>query len=465
MKVKIFLFTFNRSDILENQVKSIQKYLKNDHEIAVIHDSRDYEYFDEFSEISERLNIRLYHRNSEHGRSPSQYHADTIDWAYSEIVKGQCKEDIVVFLDHDMFLIDDLDIVDLMQDYDVIGCLQTRKHIKYVWPGLFIFKENSIGDIEFNFDPQIVDGNALDTGGGTYKILQNKNIKFRDSGVVYPDEYKGISLKDPNITNGYDYELHLDQKFLHFRNASNWHSNFNVSDNNKTLVLDKIMKDILEDKDKSFFEIVVARYSEDLEWTKPYSNFVTIYNKGDETDYDFIPLPNIGREAHTYLHHIVNNYDNLAEYTCFLQGNPYDPHTPNLDKYLDYAINSNELIPDFIWLSSRMVESDFEYEREPYHKIFPNIKFAYKTIFGVDPTDDKFIFGSGAQFTISKSNILKRPLEFYQNVLSIFDYSEDTEIGKKLLGNPGSNDPYCPNNPEISLQLERLWGYIFNSDV
>lgn len=465
MSTKILLFTFNRPDILEKQVNSIKKHLKNNHEIIVVHDSRDYEYFDKFSQITQRLNIKLYHRNSEFGKSPSQYHADAIQWAYDSVVKDYCKDDIVVFLDHDMFLIDDLDIIKFMENYDIVGCLQNRNQIKYVWPGLFIFKEKSLRDIEFDFDPQVVNGLALDTGGGTYKLLQDKKLKFRDSGVVYPDEYKGLSLKDPNVTNGYDYELHLDEKFLHFRNASNWHTNFNVSDENKTLVLDKIMKDILEDKDKSFFEIVVARYSENLDWTKSYSDFVTIYNKGNATEYESVSLPNIGREAHTYLHHIVNNYNNLAEYNCFLQGNPYDPHTPSLDQYLDYVINSNELVPDFVWLSSRMVESDFEYEREPYHAIFPNIKFAYKTIFGKDPEDISFVFGSGAQFMVSKSNILKRPLEFYENLLDIFNYSEGTEIGQKLLGNPGSNNLYCPCNPEISLHLERFWGFIFNTDV
>ena len=31
-------------------------------------------------------------------------------------------------------------------------------------------------------------------------------------------------------------------------------------------------------------------------------------------------LPNVGRESHTYLHHIVANYDHLASVTVFTQG-------------------------------------------------------------------------------------------------------------------------------------------------
>jgi hypothetical protein len=30
-------------------------------------------------------------------------------------------------------------------------------------------------------------------------------------------------------------------------------------------------------------------------------------------------LPNVGREGHSYLWHVVNNYDNLADWTVFSQ--------------------------------------------------------------------------------------------------------------------------------------------------
>ena len=30
-------------------------------------------------------------------------------------------------------------------------------------------------------------------------------------------------------------------------------------------------------------------------------------------------MPNVGRESHTYLYHIVENYDNMADWTVFTQ--------------------------------------------------------------------------------------------------------------------------------------------------
>jgi hypothetical protein len=75
------------------------------------------------------------------------------------------------------------------------------------------------------------------------------------------------------------------------------------------------------------FEIVVAHYSEDLDWLLPVANDATIYGKGEapqSTNFSpAINLPNIGRESHTYLHHIVENYDSLARISMFLQGGIY----------------------------------------------------------------------------------------------------------------------------------------------
>jgi hypothetical protein len=41
-------------------------------------------------------------------------------------------------------------------------------------------------------------------------------------------------------------ELHLDGKFLHFRNACNWHNGLKVVDTEKTLVLHTILEDFIE---------------------------------------------------------------------------------------------------------------------------------------------------------------------------------------------------------------------------
>eukprot|EP01035_Chromulina_nebulosa_P032892 gene32892-43993_t len=79
-------------------------------------------------------------------------------------------------------------------------------------------------------------------------------------------------------------------------------------------------------------ELVIARYNESLDWLLEEgfpSDIVTIYNKGPTEitlnhrrrhqpitfQQRVFQLSNVGRESHTFLHHIIEHYDNLAEVT------------------------------------------------------------------------------------------------------------------------------------------------------
>jgi hypothetical protein len=79
------------------------------------------------------------------------------------------------------------------------------------------------------------------------------------------------------------------------------------------------------------FKIIVARYNENIQWTKQFEN-VIIYNNGCKLpdDYNQVFLNNVGREGHTYYKYIYDNYNNLEDYTFFLQGNPLFDHSPNI---------------------------------------------------------------------------------------------------------------------------------------
>jgi len=72
---------------------------------------------------------------------------------------------------------------------------------------------------------------------------------------------------------------------------------------------------------KSEVEIVLAHYDEDVQWSSPYKNIRTIYCKGPQKKRPdgCVPLKNVGREGHTYLYHIVKNYENLSQWTVFTQ--------------------------------------------------------------------------------------------------------------------------------------------------
>ena len=166
------------------------------------------------------------------------------------------------------------------------------------------------------------------------------------------------------------------------------------------------------------FCIVVARYNENLEWIKQFLN-VIVYNKGNPLTDDFneILLNNVGREGHTYYKHIYDNYDNLADYTIFLQGNPFD-HSPNIISNLNKYVNNRYLNIDFEFLSETVYNCNLN--GCIHHKNLPLIEI-YEKLFNKRKEYMEFKFGAGAQFIVSKKKILQRPKEFYLKIVEMLD--------------------------------------------
>jgi len=84
--------------------------------------------------------------------------------------------------------------------------------------------------------------------------------------------------------------------------------------------------------------VVVAHYNEDLSWTKKLKYKYTIISK---SGYPPETPPNKGCEASSYLQYIIENYDNLSEYTVFVHGHRSAwHHIGNIDEKI------NTLVPE-----------------------------------------------------------------------------------------------------------------------
>ena len=118
----------------------------------------------------------------------------------------------------------------------------------------------------------------------------------------------------------------------------------------------------------NLIEIVVARYNEDLSWTKeyPFNQFkYTIYNKGTNDTftkpsiYRVFQLPNVGRCDHTYLYHIVNNYAVLAPITIFLPGSIQISHKRETAvKLIDHILSCNNAV--FLGFKTSNIKDEFK---------------------------------------------------------------------------------------------------------
>ena len=201
-------------------------------------------------------------------------------------------------------------------------------------------------------------------------------------------------------------------------------------------------------------QIVVARFNENISWLNDKQTDIVIYNKG-RVAVNTIALPNVGREAHTYLYHIVNNYYTLADITVFTQAKIDDHgYSHNVDILKNLAENAKDkgyslnmkffkrgtdyMDPDFNLQIRHLLIYIYNVREESVDKIV-FIDWFKKYINPQYP--DELTVYLNAIFAVSKEKIHTRPKEFYENLL--------TQV---------SNE----NAPIEAHFLERSWYYIFN---
>jgi hypothetical protein len=174
------------------------------------------------------------------------------------------------------------------------------------------------------------------------------------------------------------------------------------------------------------FELVVARYKEDLAWLRniPPQIRVTVYDKHpDEPHPGAKQLPNVGREAHTYLHHIVQRYNSLAPLTVFCQGKPFD-HAFDFRKTLRELAQNSTQIKGFRWFGHIIDTDDSRGLRlfvpwsknEDGHEL--DIAGFHRALFDADGPEE-YVFQLGAQFAVTPQLIQSRPREFYEHALQV----------------------------------------------
>lgn len=190
--------------------------------------------------------------------------------------------------------------------------------------------------------------------------------------------------------------------------------------------------------------IVISRYNEKLDWIKniPDEYNKIVYNKGDSlpSDFNSIPLENVGREGHTYYKYIYDNYENLPNHVIFLQGYPFD-HSPNLINVLNkYSVDKNRPT-GFEYISNHFVNCNISGCR--YNRKAP-LRDIYEKLFGKRIENMPFRFAVGAQFIVSKQQILKRSREFYLKIVDMLSHSP---------------------NPIEGHVIERFQPFIFSDDA
>lgn len=168
-------------------------------------------------------------------------------------------------------------------------------------------------------------------------------------------------------------------------------------------------------------QIVIARYDEDIDWIQELKQDYIIYDKTP----DATPSPNtiilenhkMGREAHTILHHIVNNYFQLADQTTFLQADPF-PHF--VTKYPSMIEDLNSDYSTLFRPHGRM--RVLPITRIEHYRM-EQITALCNECLHID-VPDRLIFSWGAQFTINKDIIQLKPLKLYEKLYNMIEQNE-----------------------------------------
>lgn len=164
--------------------------------------------------------------------------------------------------------------------------------------------------------------------------------------------------------------------------------------------------------------VVVARYNENLDWLKELRYNYVVYNKGSDDLPDWIKnvtkLPNIGREAHTYLTYMADQYENLPDYVAFVQGDPF----VHAEKIID-LLNDYERDSDFYPIADRMPVFHKKGNNRNLGRFATKVLKSVVLLFGEEL--DNFTCPAGAQFVVSRKAIVSHKRETYKKMIVLMD--------------------------------------------
>jgi len=223
-------------------------------------------------------------------------------------------------------------------------------------------------------------------------------------------------------------------------------------------------------------DLVVARYKEKLDWVRDYSqrdfHKIHLYNKGPQNItcdtiaaqknckvYDMSDK-NVGVCDHTYLYHIIENWDNLADVTLFCPGSIYLPYKrEKFDRILNkivetgdtvFIVSNNrtdmgrtvkEIFSNFV-LDSHLVANTSNRNNIGMSVVAPAKDRPFGVWYDKHVGTDIYGYSLWGIFAASKEHIKKREKSFYENLI------------KQVSSN---------KHEEASHYMERAWGGIINA--
>jgi len=173
--------------------------------------------------------------------------------------------------------------------------------------------------------------------------------------------------------------------------------------------------------------VVICHYQEDISWVNNLKHDYVIYNKNIANNHLFTHnIENYGFDTIAYINYILENYNNLPDYICFSQDNPFFHCSSFLDKVNNFNFDVNYLALGSTYIRDN--QSIVDKTKKYGESLGLNVNLPIKFI-------------NSAQCIVSKNLVLKNGLKIYENILN--SYPRNTVIS------------------ETNYLLEYLWPTIF----
>ena len=207
--------------------------------------------------------------------------------------------------------------------------------------------------------------------------------------------------------------------------------------------------------DQGRIQAVISRYREDAAWADALGWPALVYDKSGSPGP--LALPNVGRETHTYLHHILAHYPDFPEYAVFLQADPFEhletPTPDGLRVAVEQAVERGVAFKGLAWYRIRCdglgrphdMREDKARRWAGYGRDIP-VAALFQRLFA-GPAPREFVTGSPAGLLlVRRDRLLARPRAFY-------------ELAMRLV----LADPDDVHNTGHA--FERLWHLVFNGNT
>jgi len=201
---------FNNSVTIDYQIRSFHKFLLAPYHLIIADNSTDEVISLQIEELCRKNDVgyvRLPH-NPYSGKFGSASHGAALNYVWKHFLK-ESNAKWFGFTDHDLYLVDKVDISEIMKENSMYGRVVRGQANEYMWPGLvFCRKDFFLKKKILDFKP----GHGVDTGGHVFELIN----QYRQAEEVAVE----VEMDESDICGRKSYELY-DKTWLHMHDLTN----------------------------------------------------------------------------------------------------------------------------------------------------------------------------------------------------------------------------------------------------